>query len=233
MNKKINISKSAIGLYLKCPYAFYLNKVLNLKTKSFPAMNSGRLLHDKFNKYFDVIRSDYLEEDLKKKPLNTGMTAYEQGQYENFLKFNNRKYKALKNKKDFMPMFKEIGITIPYNKRLDLKGFIDRVDKFDNQIIVMDYKTGRTRNDISSYLMELSFYENLLNKKYKIFGTHWGIYFSYYDDFAITPALPNHYETAIVPIIDEIDKNIQDNNFKPSYDCKWCLMKEHCSKVKK
>ncbi|MGQ9677947.1 MAG: PD-(D/E)XK nuclease family protein [bacterium] len=160
------ISVTGLEQYLRCPFLFYLERVLGLNTPPEPeylidAQQWGIILHEVFSQLYSSSPFLALEE----------LPAAAQGALENVLKkadlprfwsdvtrqvFHNLLPRFLEQEKTlrqagFQPEKIEYTLkgTIPPN--IKLKGRIDRIDSSGPNLRILDYKTGGntiTANDI-------------------------------------------------------------------------------------
>ena len=169
---KGSLSPSSIQKYIKCPFIFLSEEIFHLKQKPLKDMdwnplNKGFILHQFFeniidknltNKenilkqieslfsFFEVMDSDILE-------------FYSQELLHKSSQFLNNE----KNNQQALPEINTLGVEIPFQgfwnfkkQKLDstgdimIKGKIDRVDKYKNQILILDYKASSAKN-ISSW----------------------------------------------------------------------------------
>lgn len=230
----LNVSKSSIGLFDKCPYSFFLHKVQGLRTKASPVMMKGIKTHEMFQKYFENLKGKELSLEVIDKTPDL-QDEEDIMQMSNFKNFNLRKWVAVKdNPEDFMPILLEQRLEAKFNPTIKLVGIVDRVDKMNGQIFVIDYKTGRRLTDISEHAQEMSFYDELLMKAKNIKADINGIYHSRYDMFTKAPADHEYFKAFVEPVILEIERCYKENDWAcDRRSCKWCLMNKLCDKVKK
>jgi hypothetical protein len=228
----LNVSKSSISMFESCPYSFYLHKIEGIKTKSSPIMLQGIKTHEMFKEYFDNLAG----KELTLETINEIPELQDEEdllQMSNFKNFNLRKWSSLKNPEEFMPIVLEERLESNYNSTIRLAGVIDRVDKMNDQIFLIDYKTGRRLTDISEHLQELSIYDELLRKAKNIIADVYGIYHSRYDMFTRAPADHSYFNAFVEPTILEIERCYKENDWVcDKHNCRFCLMNTVCDKVK-
>ena len=171
-----SLSPSSIQKYIKCPFIFLSEEIFHLKQKPLKDMdwnplNKGFILHQFFENiidknltseenilkqieslfsFFEVMDSDILD-------------FYSQEMLHKSSQFLNNE----KSNQQALPEINTLGVEIPFQgfwnfkkQKLDsagdimIKGKIDRVDKYKNQILILDYKASSAKN-ISSWSSSL------------------------------------------------------------------------------
>ena len=161
-----------------CPYQYYLAYILNIPKKGKGQFSFGKTMHSVLQKTMELFlsksqskQSDFFEQNSKiiKKfgeaiSLNEVLDIYKNlwidDWYEN--KKNREEYfkKGREILKDFYnkhkdkiikPLFleKDFKYKISAEDSFSLKGTIDRIDKFENGIKIIDYKTGSPKEKLS------------------------------------------------------------------------------------
>ncbi len=165
------ISPTAIEDYYKCPYMSFLSHALKLKKREeggVDVLSVGSLMHQIFDEFvreidtitdkessdklFDRISKKVLEREEYKKFLTESRSCMtikrvlsESKKYcfETFMSFKNSSFKVEKSE----AKFGENGDYPPIkllNGAVKMKGKIDRVDKANGYVRIIDYKTGST-----------------------------------------------------------------------------------------
>lgn len=160
--RNFEYSPSSIDRYLRCPHAFYYGDVLRLKEKKeisddIQRDQVGEIVHEGLKIFFDpyqnkrlLIKGDYedridgivkrLSEDSFGKPLRGKhyLIYYQIKRHlVDFITFE----KDRSEKEDIIIKGIEIKKSCIW-KGFRLKGRIDRIDKIDNNYLIIDYKTG-------------------------------------------------------------------------------------------
>ncbi len=190
--------------YLKCPFRFYLEEVIGLsweeeKSVAIERWEWGRFVHSVMQKLYqkEIPDINELPEVIKQK---VNETLKEEVSFEllpiwrDFIvKLFDEKIipqfleveKDLR-KKGFLPWPKEgIEFTIEGEivDGIYLKGRIDRIDKSNRSVFIMDYKTGNQKSFSLSQmkqekdLIQIFAYYYLWNKKYELKCENLGIYY--------------------------------------------------------
>lgn len=137
--------------------------------------------------------------------------------FQNFLDFNYEKY--VNYKINFMPINTEEKIEY-----LDWVGVVDRIDKINDKIIIIDYKTTKGFT-IEEYEDELLLYAWLVKHQKNITPSYIAIYFTENNNF-IYKAITNKDIEENINILNEekklYEKAIAENKFpkQPGYYCK-------------
>ena len=183
LNNKITLSYSSMDNYYKCAFKFYLTNILKLdKYEETIQIYIGNLFHYVLSKAFldnfdfDSTVNEYLNthkyENSFKNQYFINNTLNELKNVINTIKYQN----TLGNMEEVF-YEKEISINKSNNLNVTFKGYIDKLLKKDNYIVIIDYKTYML--DIKlNYLpyglsMQLPVYLYLtknIDKNYKIIG---------------------------------------------------------------
>ncbi|MBR3804841.1 MAG: PD-(D/E)XK nuclease family protein [Clostridia bacterium] len=165
------ISASVLERFFSCPYKNYASNILKLKDSpvlDVQVNETGSLLHrvnelysEELSKVSDKISSDALVENVFTKVIEEkqfkryGATLKTKTVLDRLLKESKRVcfnvYSGLKNS-SFKNVYREVGfgidaelppITIEANSgKVNVKGYIDRVDEYGDYVRIVDYKSG-------------------------------------------------------------------------------------------
>ncbi len=170
-------SPSALNMYLRCPMKFYYNYVLHVKEvtnvdEDIQSSELGTLVHDILEHLYadENITADTLKEHLSTIEQwvdNTFAENYQKGrasegrnyyyraiaktQITNLLKSeieqleNGHSLQIIKLEEDLCA-----ALSVPLhneNLTVNLRGTADRIDRWDGQLRVIDYKTGKVENN--------------------------------------------------------------------------------------
>lgn len=129
-----NLSASSISCFLQCPLKYYASVELKLKEEyKHPSAIVGQAVHKVLEKLvkdkvlpdvklicesYEIVKSEKLVKDLVKNAINLGY---------------------LKNISYLVDV--EYSFKLPFGEGTNLVGFIDRLDKKDDEIIIHDIKT--------------------------------------------------------------------------------------------
>ncbi|MBT4324180.1 MAG: UvrD-helicase domain-containing protein [Cryomorphaceae bacterium] len=166
---KTGISASTLNLFIKNPYFFYEQKILNVndfeESKYLNYMDQGTLIHKVIEKIYEpyigiileVKHLDSMKENLEKESINSFVELYSkqpQGKNLIFIEVlkeyinNTLEYEKdqLKNQNaqiKIISLEKKVSTNITVNnKDVKLNGIIDRIDMFNGGLRVIDYKSG-------------------------------------------------------------------------------------------
>lgn len=174
---KLSVSK--MESYFACPYRNYLRNVLKLEEKEQGALrvnDKGTIIHDVLEGYFkdntNLLRTGS-EEAINKLIEDTIKKTLDKGEYSRFFEGEEGKLERDNLAKESRGILKELTISLrnsSFNpefiekyfgneseitikvddKVFSFSGFVDRVDVDDkNNIIVIDYKTGKVTEQLS------------------------------------------------------------------------------------
>ncbi len=237
-------SASALEKFFNCPYSAFINNLLRLNddvTGDIQVYETGLLLHEVIELYVkdivkvsdektsdelvDEVLNKVLNKEEYKKFLNKPQYLYKYSQiakeskrvcYKIFESLSNSLFKPYLSEVSFNDnsKFKAIKLNAK-NGEYKVTGTIDRVDKYENNIRIIDYKTGTidakeeglyTGRKLQLYLYLKPFAE----EKYDIAGSY---YFPVHDKFQ-TPKEKNYVMKGNTVYSDEIIK-ASDTSLKP------------------
>ncbi len=221
----MRLSKSKIGCFEQCPYHYFLRYIKKIKPEVMPAaLKKGIEVHsilDYWNK-------------LEVNTINDATKLIQE--HENYPKYKNIINNFIEHNRNMsddgvyieMPSFSEMKIE---NAEINVIGIIDAVYKHKDNILVLDYKTGKARH-ISGYRFELALYTYLYEQKTGDKVTHWGIFFVEQNQFIFEEVDHNEIEKALkkVETIRQLIGECADIgkwDKKPSYLCNWCEMRQN------
>ncbi len=163
------ISPTMLNTYIKCPKKFLFQYVLKLTTTSkidqIPTNEIGNIVHKTlelfFREYINADNSIILKKDLNFDSLfdiflrlfneNSIFKKISRSKKEMFVvsaKYRLKNFlENLPEKTEIIALEKEMQLELALDKNTYiLKGKIDRIDKRDDYIFILDYKTGRIPN---------------------------------------------------------------------------------------
>ncbi len=167
-------SATSLKIYLECKRRFYYSYIKKLKEPKSDDINEGAILHQvlsrvlKRDAYFNSRDEIFkiLQIEIEKEKSQNIELLYKKVVWKSILKdFIDKTYIHLKSGWRIIDSEKEIRGEI---LGLKFKGFIDRLDKKDNKLLVIDYKTGAVNNpskadNLSHFQMNI--YKLIFNKK--------------------------------------------------------------------
>lgn len=234
----MRLSKSRMLMYKRCPMMYYLYAVCGITYPANAIMKFGSLMHESFETFYAEPEKNIkkIGDKYKKKHIKDTNYCIHMN---NFMDFNKRKIKE--SKKNFKPLFVEQNMSCKITKNTELTGIVDRIEKWGDDIIITDYKTGRF-NPVEEYDFELHVYWKLAKECLNIDATHLGIYFSKVNIFDTMEVDPEYFDDNVLPLIKEIESKDHKNEaeFPPVEKCdSWCTYKSmklcpcHTQKLKK
>jgi len=229
------VSKSKITCLETCPRLFqwqYIDKRIPDITDNTQAL-VGTQIHDLFNKFFDVIKLDEIPENNPYEYFKNLMDVpiYFKSVYNAFCRNECKRYLLLEDKSFFIPVLREKYLI---SKDGSMNGIIDRVDYYNNEYLIMEYKPGISSE--SNLRFQLNFYKNLLDdndildKPVKYIGAY-----GYKSGQMFGPELIKTMSYNLMLKKVDAFKNLNFKNLiypkKPSYVCtSWCPYKISCPK---
>ena len=184
---KTGFSPSSLESYLKNPTDFYFQKLLNVYEDQEQDAISPRLVGLIFHDTLEAVYKPFLNKKINKKDLLFSLTQIKINMQESFLKNNIKDYnkgkglilfevvnKAIKrlirneikdielgNEIEIIALEKKIECELNFKKlknNVKLRGVIDRLDKRNGIIRIIDYKTGLIKtNEVTVKTLSSSF----------------------------------------------------------------------------
>ena len=229
--KLLYISKSKMGLYNSCPFAFKLSYIDKVKVETPIYFTIGIEVHNFIEQFFKTISFD-ADGDLVLPQYNIEENkAYKK----NVIKFEIDRWKVcIKSKTDeakkyFMPLHNEESITVENPK---LTGIVDRVHlSFKNEVVVVENKTGKpTPQKNKDYYIDLLWYKLLLEMKFGYKISKGSLYYPY-NNYVCRVRLYDTDADGLLKKIDVIREKIRTAQFEPKpsrSNCNNCRFKLPC-----
>ena len=172
---KIGVSASTLNLFIKNPYLFYEQKILDVndseESKYLNYMDQGTLIHKVIEKIYkpyigltlEVDHIDLMKEELENESIKSFSELYSKEPEGKNLIFIEVLKEYINNTLDYerdqlikqnarikiISLEKKISTNILVNnKDVKLNGIIDRVDMFNGSLRVIDYKSGQVKQGV-------------------------------------------------------------------------------------
>lgn len=242
---KVELSSSRLKTLLDCKRKYYYKYIKQIREAQIPKDEItpqiiGNLLHNGLYKLYSQKNSYYDEQELL---LDLQRYFYEEADKNLVLKFNidlwlKRFHNFAKLEIDrFKSGFKvfevEKKIIVPH-KGFKLTGKIDRIDIKENQLYVLDYKSGKVPKTTKKSLenstdFQLQFYYHLVSSFKDVYGAY------YYDLTNTTIVDDDFFEEKLVLLderLEELKKPIHTfNKTDDIKKCKYCPYKLICNRM--
>lgn len=232
------LSKSKMGTYKDCPYAFKLHYVDGREAAFNPFFQRGtdvHSFHEQFIKAAKIHNGKLIIPELKN--LNSN-AAYKK----NIIRHHINRWKTCvdtkgihKAPKYFYPIVVEEKITIPH---LELTGVPDAIEwGFDDTPVAIEVKTGAPNvQKIRNYKNDLVWYKLLFEQKYSQYNKmNRGIVYFPENNYTYTHELTDNDVMELLKTIRETQKQIVEsatnNSWKPQpskQTCAWCSYRAWC-----
>jgi CRISPR/Cas system-associated exonuclease Cas4 (RecB family) len=234
----MKLSKSKVNTYLQCPRRFKYENIDNLPQPS-PEKGSALDIGLAIHKIFELFVKQYSNKEIENMSIDDINNALMQ--YDRASEFKNH----LSHFADFIYDCFAEGFRIYtaeyyiHNLKYNLSGLADLVLIKDGELVVVDYKTGKT-GGVKKYLLELSYYVVLLEDEFELPVSYVGIFFTRDNNFRFAKVrgeinkgtlLTQEDINASLKLLDFINNKIKENNFQPNrqFLCKYCPYKPRCS----
>jgi len=204
MAKRIQ-SPSSINTYKQCPRKYYYIYVKKLKTSPSIHLVRGKVAHSVLEDFFEIdidklpdegheillqglikdflrIKWEAAKDELAKLDMTEAERLFYYEETDQMLMnwLHNYLKKISKEKMPFKEAFKK---WIPRteaeykSEQYQVRGFIDAIHEFGDEVIVMDYKTSKRDHISPEYRLQLGIYALLYNEKHAQLPTKAGIDF--------------------------------------------------------
>ncbi|MDG2449321.1 MAG: ATP-dependent DNA helicase [Saprospiraceae bacterium] len=153
------VSVTSLNKYLRCPLAFYFENVLRVPLGRSASMGFGNAIHLALEKFFVDIESDpqrkigdevdlvnYFHSGMKKYGSHFTIKEHElrstygekilRGYYKNYVS----------NWSTAKQFISEYSISLTEYKGVPITGKLDKIEVYDDHVVVVDYKTGKYSN---------------------------------------------------------------------------------------
>ncbi|MCK5459748.1 PD-(D/E)XK nuclease family protein, partial [Candidatus Parcubacteria bacterium] len=252
-------SFSQLAAFSNCPYQYYLGFILKVPTQGKPSFSFGKTMHSTFQRIAELIiakqsgaqkslfnSNQRLKKFIEMISLKEMLDIFQASWIDDWYEDKNSKEKHFKKGKKiikgFYDKFSDKIIQPLYLEKVFkikiagyvIRGAIDRVDKTEGGLKIIDYKTGEPKEKLTfENKKQLIIYqlacEQLFDEPIKKLS------FYYLNNNSEVEFLGKDKELEKVEkwIADTIEK-IKQNNFsaKPGNLCKWCDFKDICEKKK-
>jgi len=245
----LKLSPSKIATYKQCPFKYKCEIDTQTRLayrKDSPALTFGNLIHgclndfykrtDKENRNFKTLRKLF-EEKFKKNFEKHKKIFKTRENIIMYIEESKKQFKAFLENKLFKedPFLTEDFPKYQLNPELELGGKFDRVDLVDDKLVLIDYKTGKYKEDKQEdNKFQLNFYEYLLAKKYPEYQISKKILFylkeNKIDEYKSSEDL-SQVETEIINYAETIKNDVE---LKPKQNslCNYCDYREICPNFK-
>lgn len=156
-----NLSYSHLSSYESCPYQFYFKYFLEIPGKVSSSQSFGLSIHNTLREFYErVIRSKSGFEGFEKMPdledlFEIYRRKWKSDGYESRAQENQRFRAGKKYLSDYYENIfseKDYPLELEYRFRsflgdIRLKGVVDRIDRVEGGVRIIDYKTGRAPRD--------------------------------------------------------------------------------------
>lgn len=242
----MKLSFSKIRTYIECPLKYYFLYELKLKEKPKPYKSFGKSLHLTLSKFHTLPKYpsfEKLKEIYENYWIKDGFKDSEEERRE-FLRglelLKKYYYKNIFNYEIAFKVEKEVKFNL---NEFEIHGFVDRIDKINDDYELIEYKTGKYNLDFNSLglvdeseILQMSIYyfafENEFRKPPKFLSIY---YLSLDFDCKKRVFLKEENLKKSLDLILNIGTKIKNKEFykKENNFCKFCDFREECSEWKK
>lgn len=146
LNNNLRLSYSSINNFYKCAFKYYIENILKInENENTISITIGNMFHSILeNIYKEDYDFDVLFTKLTKEMTLTAKETFYMNKIKSILKEDIEVIKMQDNKTMFKNKETEKQITIQINKNPNIifTGIIDKIISYENNLVVIDYKTG-------------------------------------------------------------------------------------------
>lgn len=255
-----HFSFSQLAAFEKCPLQYKYAYILKIPTKGKPNFSFGKTIHNTLHRFVNlnaqIFQSEqknlFEEVDNERKKVNLGLSDLFNIYKEEWIDawFDDERHKEeyrekgkgiLKNfykdfvSRDFCVLFmqnepaleKVFNINLNGNKFV---GAIDRIDKIDDEIEIIDYKTGTAKKSLATDdKFQLEIYNLAANKIFDLRPKKLTYYYVEDGTYCSFEPKKTSLEKTEEKILNTIEK-IKRSKFKPTagWQCQYCDYKNIC-----
>lgn len=238
MTETFSISYTKIEKYRRCPFEYkcYVDKNIYRKYhKDTPPLILGQLIHGVLNSFYKELTSSERNLDNLRKLFKTKFLANKNKHYaifknqENIIKYVEKAKKQFKFFLDSPYSNIEPYIATESNQTIEIESIeflakIDRVDKTKDGFHIIDYKTGKIREETVDPL-QLNFYAFVISRKFPESPIIRKTYLYLSENKEIEVEVNSGDDQSVLEITKEIvDQIKKDKDFEPRKNdkCKFC-----------
>ncbi|MDD4358213.1 MAG: UvrD-helicase domain-containing protein [Candidatus Pacebacteria bacterium] len=255
-----HFSFSQLAAFEKCPLQYKYGHILKIPTKGKPSFSFGKTIHNTLHRFVNLnarmmqsLQIDLFQEiEVERKKINLGledlMKIYTEEWIDAWFDTENHKEEYRKKgkeilnnfykdflSKDFNVLFLENEPALEKTFGLKLNGYkfvgaIDRIDKNEDGIELIDYKTGTSKKTLSTDdKFQLQIYNLAANKVFNLKPKKMTYYYmeeGIYSSFEPKEKDIEKTEEKVLNIIEKIKRS----KFKPTagWHCEYCDYKNIC-----
>jgi DNA helicase-2/ATP-dependent DNA helicase PcrA len=234
---ELKLSATGVESYQRCPLQFKITKDWNLPEEPSAAMQYGGAMHKVLKDYYDAARAgqpltpqqvaEAFREEFAKAAIEDSYqrVLYErQGleQLQAFLAARDAESapEVLDTERTFQV---EIGGA-------QIRGRIDRLDRADEGVAIVDYKTGRPKDqDDADESLQLSIYAIAAQRQWKL-EPRGLVFYNLETNQAVETARSRKELDEAEELVRSAAENIAAGNFtaNPGWHCRWCSYRSLC-----
>lgn len=253
-------SHSQLRTYRDCPLAYKYAHVLGIRSKQSAAMVFGNTIHAVLQRFYERVKelnatkqadlfgaSQPKQEGVMVPNLQELLAMYKELWRDDWFKSDAQRAAYFKEGQNMLQLFyqtqQEKGWSVPlllergFKLKVGthtLRGFIDRVDKDNEALTIIDYKTGRPKERLSAQDKQQLLLYQMATQSMPELKTSESVQLTYYylqdgsqKSFEGTPEDLSNYKDMVLTLI----SRIESQDFKPTPNpmtCGYCEFKDIC-----
>jgi len=217
------LSKSQVLLFEKCPYAWYLSKILKLPEMERPELTDGREVHKILEWVYTIKERFEDENDLINVLRQNELFAEHRDQVINFARVISKISLS-------KPVYTEYKI---FNSDLGIVGVIDRVDNINGEYVITEYKRRFSSLSFNDNVFELSLYAWLFEQEKQTKVNRGAIIYvnnGFLKEVNITDEMKKQAVMRVRRVRGEIIRRLANKHFEKREGayCRYCQFAKYC-----
>ncbi|MBI2641532.1 PD-(D/E)XK nuclease family protein [Candidatus Roizmanbacteria bacterium] len=246
----LQLSPSKILMYLQCPFKYKCESDYEVKSmykQDWPEPTFGHLIHACLNDYFSLPEDQRSFDTLRQLLQKKFMANYAKHVriFKTQQSINEHILEAHKQFKTFLASEFVQGNLLPMEEKLqkyqinqELKfiGMLDRIDIDENRLTIIDYKTGKLREEKNGDTkLQMDCYEYLISKKYPHYKVARKVLFLLRENKSVEPPVVGDLDSIEKTILSYAETIKNDTEMKPRKNalCDYCDYRVICPLFRK
>lgn len=257
-----HFSYSQLAAFEKCPLQYKFNFILKVPVRGKAVFSFGKTMHNTLHEFLKLANENVIKQEnlfgTKEQTTNKISLKELEKIYQNH--WIDEWYESKKQKEEYFKLGKEIikefhskfqknppkilrvdeqlALELPFNLKIGehtLFGVIDRIDEGDGGVVIIDYKTGQSKDKLDFDAKEQLLIYQIAAKEVLGLDPKQLAYY-YLEDGKVASFLGTEKELDDQKnkILDEIEK-IKNSEFEPTpgWQCQYCDFKDICDSSEK
>ena len=234
---ELKLSATGIETYERCPLQFKIKRDWNLPEEPSAAMQYGGVMHTVLKSYYDAARAgqpltpqqvaEAFREEFAKAAIED---QYQRTLYE---RQGLQQLEAFLTARDGEPQPEVVDTERTFQVEIggaQVRGRVDRLDRAGEGVAIVDYKTGRPKDqEDADESLQLSIYALAVQRQWKLEPRRL-VFYNLETNQAVETARSQKELDEAEKLVRIAAENIADGKFeaKPGWHCRWCSYRSLC-----